>query len=332
MKLEIADVATRLRLSGNTIEHLESDSYNQLPGRTFARGYLRNYARMLGQPLEPVLAEFDRLVPRAPSATSTATRAPPAGAKKPQPQHLGYAMGVAVAALLLLAAWWQMPRDQDNSEPEPALPRAVEPLADDTSQPVPKMTAPEDEPVTPPGSLANINTADANQTSATTAAAPEEVGLPTATHSEGTLDSPQSRHSESEDTLESPQSTQRAGSDGELRAALTAAEGDPTSERVPPEPEATERPADSLRLRLAHDSWIEVYDESGARLYYDLAKDGDNIALLGAAPFRLVVGYARDIDIDYNGAPFDPTRYINRDGLARFTLGDVEPAENTPTR
>ena len=54
----MADVATRLRLSRGTIEHLESNRYNQLPGRTFARGYVRNYALAVFVGVVALLAYF----------------------------------------------------------------------------------------------------------------------------------------------------------------------------------------------------------------------------------------------------------------------------------
>ena len=318
MKLDIADVATRLRLSRDTVEHLESDRYHALPGRTFARGYLRNYARLLGVAPESLLADFDRLVPAVANQSAATTQPLSARAKRRQPQHLSYALGVAAVALLLLALWWQLPTDQTKLEQAPEPPRAAELHGDDTGPPAPAIAASEDESTTPPGSSANITPDNDDQASAVIAAAPEEIGPPTATPSDNTLAAPRSMH--------------RTGSDSELPAALTPQDDDPSGEPLPPASEARAKPVDSLQLRLAHDSWVEVYDQSGARLYYDLAKQGENIALLGAGPFRLVLGYARDIDIDYNGAPFDLSRYINRDGLARFTLGDVEPTESTPTR
>ena len=84
----MADVATRLRLSRGTIEHLESNRYNQLPGRTFARGYVRNYARILGLPVESVLSEFDQLVPDAPSSTPSDTAVPSARRNKLDSQQV----------------------------------------------------------------------------------------------------------------------------------------------------------------------------------------------------------------------------------------------------
>lgn len=46
--LRAEDIATDLRLSTHQIEALEKDDWSELPGTTYARGYLKAYARLLG--------------------------------------------------------------------------------------------------------------------------------------------------------------------------------------------------------------------------------------------------------------------------------------------
>ncbi|MCY4178005.1 MAG: helix-turn-helix domain-containing protein [Endozoicomonadaceae bacterium] len=46
-KLKIKDVASYLKIPEQYVIALEADQYNNLPGKTFALGYLRNYAQML---------------------------------------------------------------------------------------------------------------------------------------------------------------------------------------------------------------------------------------------------------------------------------------------
>lgn len=54
--LSVAEVARQLRLSTRQIEALETDDHASLPGKTFLRGFLRNYARLLQIDSEPLLA------------------------------------------------------------------------------------------------------------------------------------------------------------------------------------------------------------------------------------------------------------------------------------
>ena len=45
--LSVAEAARQLRLSPRQVEALEADDHASLPGKTFLRGFLRNYARLL---------------------------------------------------------------------------------------------------------------------------------------------------------------------------------------------------------------------------------------------------------------------------------------------
>jgi len=49
------DVAQRLHMSAYQVEALESGDYQRLPKGTFLRGFVRNYAKILGMPADAVL-------------------------------------------------------------------------------------------------------------------------------------------------------------------------------------------------------------------------------------------------------------------------------------
>ena len=63
LALSVEYVATQLKLSQRQIESIENDHYDQLPGNTFARGFVRNYARMLQLDPVPVMADLERMLP-----------------------------------------------------------------------------------------------------------------------------------------------------------------------------------------------------------------------------------------------------------------------------
>ena len=46
---KVEQVASQLKLSRRQIEALEADAFADLPGLTFVRGFVRNYARVLEQ-------------------------------------------------------------------------------------------------------------------------------------------------------------------------------------------------------------------------------------------------------------------------------------------
>lgn len=53
--LSVADVARSLRLSVRQIEAIDADDFDKLPGKTFLRGFIRNYAKLLQIDPEPLL-------------------------------------------------------------------------------------------------------------------------------------------------------------------------------------------------------------------------------------------------------------------------------------
>lgn len=53
--LSVADVARSLRLSVRQIEAIDADDFDKLPGKTFLRGFIRNYAKLLQLDPEPLL-------------------------------------------------------------------------------------------------------------------------------------------------------------------------------------------------------------------------------------------------------------------------------------
>jgi len=67
-------VASQLKLSRRQIEALEADAFTELPGLTFVRGFVRNYARLLDVDADPILALLDR---HASPDTTFEIKAPP---------------------------------------------------------------------------------------------------------------------------------------------------------------------------------------------------------------------------------------------------------------
>ncbi len=75
-----------------------------------------------------------------------------------------------------------------------------------------------------------------------------------------------------------------------------------------------------VKFNFTQDSWVEVVDATGQRLYFSLAKSGSEIKLLGVAPFDVILGFAVGVTVKYNNKPFDLTPHV-QEGVARFTLG-----------
>lgn len=89
--------------------------------------------------------------------------------------------------------------------------------------------------------------------------------------------------------------------------------------------------SDVLAIRLKRESWIEVYDRGGGRLYYSLAREGSEVVVTGAGPMRVLLGDVEGAAVAYNGEPYDLSRYAGR-SVVRFTVGEDASATKHPTR
>ncbi|HTT00711.1 MAG TPA: RodZ domain-containing protein [Steroidobacteraceae bacterium] len=56
-----------------------------------------------------------------------------------------------------------------------------------------------------------------------------------------------------------------------------------------------------VTLHFAEDSWAEVYDAHGERLFYDIGAAGSVRPIRGSAPFRVVLGNAPGVALEING-------------------------------
>ena len=64
-QLDLATVATMLHLSEPKLSALENERFDQLPGPVYIQGYLRNYARLLGESVEEILEAYHAWDPAA---------------------------------------------------------------------------------------------------------------------------------------------------------------------------------------------------------------------------------------------------------------------------
>jgi cytoskeleton protein RodZ len=75
-----------------------------------------------------------------------------------------------------------------------------------------------------------------------------------------------------------------------------------------------------LKLELANDSWVEVYDSRGERLFYDVATAGSMQSVEGRAPLRVVLGNSVGVAVEVDGQRREiPTNATDGEG-ARFVV------------
>lgn len=79
---------------------------------------------------------------------------------------------------------------------------------------------------------------------------------------------------------------------------------------------------DELLLRFAGNSWVEVDDGSNVRLYSDMLNTGDTLTIQGTAPFQVLLGNARNVEVNFNNSAIDIASSIRTDNTARVLLSN----------
>lgn len=82
-------------------------------------------------------------------------------------------------------------------------------------------------------------------------------------------------------------------------------------------------PVATLALEFSGDSWVEIYDAGERRLVYEAVRGGEMRVIKGQAPFKLMLGAAKSVQVRLNGARFDMTPHQQRES-AVFQVGSAQ--------
>ncbi|MCW3148560.1 helix-turn-helix domain-containing protein [Stutzerimonas stutzeri] len=308
----LASVAQQLNLSERSLTQIEAGDFSQLPGHTFARGYVRAYAKLLGLDQNRLVQEFDQHTGTDASGSSVISLGrieEPGRLSRSVMRLFGFALLVIIAGASWY--WWQERSQRAESAPGvTALERIEVETADGTTQ-IHMLDRAEEQasedggPVTEGGDELPLSTDEPSETAITSQAedAPSEVTAP----------------AEDSETLpvEDPVSTITAPP----ASAPTAPE---TSELLAASPaESANSPAAGearLVLQYSADCWTRVTDVDGRVLYSALAKAGSERIVTGKAPLDVHLGYARGAQVSYNGDAVNLAPYT-RGETARLKLG-----------
>lgn len=160
-----AEIASRLRIRVDLVEALERDDHAAFGAVTYARGQMRNYARLVGIDLPQTPP-----TPVAPPPRTLARRAPELHPRRPHVVRWG---GIVITAgLVVLGALWA--RDGHAPDPRENAPAAA-PTAEIPITAAPQAAEPTPEPAPTPS---EANPAPADAASAATAAEPAPTTEP----------------------------------------------------------------------------------------------------------------------------------------------------------
>lgn len=292
--LPIEEVARQMNLSTSTIRALEADNHRGLPGRTFVRGYLRNYSRIIGVPVEELVQAYDaQFAEEEEPVTFLAPRRRALRWLGPVIIVLGVGLVLAILwglASLVTQHWFAVTATaQSIAKPViSSVTRDEEPSAEDESSPLEPLAAPVKEVMSAVPADAGVEVATENgempEPVATVAAA-----LPVAPPIQASVTAP----------IPSVPSaaTNQAGD-----TALTASADKPSA--VPPASRQVSAGArGALSFGFSADCWIRVRDATGSNLYRGMMRGGTTLALEGVPPFKVVIGNRSAVTVSLNGQP-----------------------------
>ena len=295
--MSVAEVAQELKISRQAVERLEQGQYDSLPGDTFARGYIRSYARLMGMDPARLALAFDRergIEVRERSVSSIARVEPPSRSGR---TLMWWSSVLIIVALVLSALWWYE-TNQPTFGPLPGLEELdSEALLDDVE--VDAITLPESIAEQTDGVPADLMPAEP---------APAEVEAESGaapTNADETTPAQEAATQSAEDTA-----------DADAAAADAAA-----ADAAPTEPAA---PASSagLVLSVAADCWVQVSAADGRVLHSALMRAGQTLELPSSGALDLVIGdrsAVTAIRFQGNSVTLPPQ---GRSGVVRMRLGE----------
>lgn len=271
--LTLEEVAGELKLSRRQIEALEADDYGALPGNTFVRGFVRNYARFLKIDAQPLVQYLERHLPAEPQQAAlprihddAMPILRPGGARGMPPFLLWVLAGIVLAGLVV-GGFWLLQRNGYQPELTLSTPPAIE-------LPAPAPVAP-----TPIPALADAAPADS-----AVAPTPAAADLPTAVPMPAASPVP---------TI--------------APAAPTPAPS------AAPSPTPAPVAAGDVRVVARQDSWISITDASGKRLLGELVLAGQTRTVGGTPPYRVRIGNGPNTELYYKGKLTDLAPYTKVD-------------------
>jgi cytoskeleton protein RodZ len=308
----LAEVALKLNLTVNSLSNLEAGAFDKLPGHTFARGYIRAYAKLLGMDQTVLVQQFDQSTGTDSQGSSVHSLG-----RIEEPVRVSHTILRIVSLLLLIAVigggfvWWQDQTSLRTKDLISLSPEHVEVEGADGTTQIHPLDEPEDQAVAE--GQAEGTTALALPQAETSAEAPAEAEAPAPAAPAPTPVVPTHSTAPVVATPVAPAPTAPVVSTPPASASVT-----PTI----PAPAAAAPVAGQgqVQLQFTSDCWTQVTDGTGKVLLSGLKRKGENVSVSGKPPFSVRLGFARGAQVSYNGQVVDVAPFTSGE-TARLKLG-----------
>lgn len=283
----VGEIANRLNLTETAVESIEGNQFDRLPGTTFARGYIRSYAKILGLDADQLAKNFDQQVGAGISAKAVQSIDRVGEARRVSRGMMQFSL--LVILLIVLAAgyyaWQTFNATETAADNQATAFDRVEVERADGTVHVQTLDEPEDQAVALALDSNAENDLEAAELLETLSAVAETEEM-----------------EQSEELAANPQDSAEVIEEAQTETALAPGMA-------------------AIDLAFSDDCWIRIVDADGKEISSGLQRAGDNLALTGKAPLDVRLGYAEGVSILYNGQPVNFDSAI-RGATARFKLGE----------
>jgi cytoskeleton protein RodZ len=314
----LAEVALKLNLTVTSLSNLEAGAFDKLPGHTFARGYIRAYAKLLGMDQTVLVQQFDQ-------STGTDSQGSNVHAlgRIEEPVRVSHTILRIVSLLLLVAVigggfvWWQDQTSQRSKDVTSLAPEHVEVEGADGTTQIHPIDEPEDQAVAEgqaEGATA-LALPQSETTAESTGAEPVAPATAPAAPAATTPAAPVHTPAPAVAAPAAPAPNAPATPAPTVTAPVVAATPAPTAEAAVPAAGDSQ-----VQLQFTADCWAQVTDGRGKVLFSGLKHKGDSVSVSGKPPLAVRLGVARAAQVSYNGQPVDIAPFTSGE-TARLKLG-----------
>ncbi|MCW3171181.1 RodZ domain-containing protein [Shewanella subflava] len=312
--ITIEAAALQLHLRPRILIDIEADNFDNIASNTYARGYIKNYARFIEADIDAIKLCLNQQIPEhVPPTMQSFSRKTSREARDSRLNLVTYAIVFILLAMLVL--WWVQKSDlitQSNF----ALPTVEEMQAEATTSdetyadllvPIERVNNPQN----PPAEVTVDNPLADNQS------ALSPTDLPQATVNADVVNAPETAITGSNEAT----SVTNEVTDNRAPASTE------TTKPAPANPEQTNQseiePAANglsvVKMSLSADCWINLVDVDGKVLVDGVKTAGHEVNVSGKAPFKLILGAPQAVSLTFDGNKVDLSEYDNG-RVARITL------------
>ncbi len=280
-------IASILNFKVGTIKDIEDNIFNPSMPVTFNRGYLVNYAKLVGVEVDDVLASYDAL-DAATIQRSEMLSFSKETAKQAEHSRVMWLSYFIVAVLVgLTILWWQQESRQQEADSSnfKASTTPAKGISDEDA-----VKSMESTPLSEALTLANDDAQPSEKKNEATLAL-------------GTV------------TKQAMSDASRDVKNNDIAASANTVVNDVSQATVPAISTAV--------FTFNGDCWVNIFDATGERIAWGVKKSGYVMTIQGKAPLRITVGKPELTSIIFNGQPVDMSAF-NIGNIAKFNLPIVE--------